>query len=116
MINNKLTKREYNMDTSRLLTAQEYKDIDTLFAYCNYAEIEDMALYPTGSHRALYARLTHLGFTPPPGRGPVYHFADGLLSYNKYAWQKIIIETISEKHDQDSEVLQFAKLFLGITE
>ena len=83
------------MDTSRMITVDEYIKLETLFHECDFVEKDDTELHEVGAHRELFDYLRHdLGFAVEMGRGPAYHFAAELLKETKAYRVKMIIDLL----------------------
>ena len=75
-----LLKRGYKIEP---LNRQDYTELKALFLQAEPADVEDMDLHETGSHRSLYEMLTRkLGLDVEAGRGPVWHRAKRLLNHH----------------------------------
>jgi hypothetical protein len=62
------------------ITPQEYDDLIRLLDGLLEPAGDDMDLYETGGHRALYEYLTRqMGLSVPAGRGPAWHRAQNLV-------------------------------------
>jgi hypothetical protein len=71
------------MDTTKKLLPAERERLKDLLDACDYAHPDDLDFHPAGNHRNLYNFITgSLRMDCPSGRGPVYHFAEGLLKQN----------------------------------
>ncbi len=72
-----LIRRGYQVET---ITPQEYDDLVRLLDGLAEPAGDDMDLYETGGHRALYEYLTRqMGLSVPAGRGPAWHRAQDLV-------------------------------------
>ena len=72
-----LIRRGYQVEP---ITLDEYHRLRTLMNGLEEPEIDDLDLYDSGGHRALYTYLTiGLGLSVEPGRGPVWHRAVALV-------------------------------------
>ena len=62
------------------ITATEYARLISLMAGLEQPDKNDMDLYDTGGHRALYNYLTRqMGLSVEAGRGPVWYRAQALI-------------------------------------
>jgi hypothetical protein len=74
-----LLRRGYKIED---ITEAEYKKLVALMDGIEQPERDDMNLYETGSHRALYEYLVKgLGLVVLPGRGPAWHRAKKLMAH-----------------------------------
>ncbi|MCB0174930.1 MAG: hypothetical protein KDJ97_30755 [Anaerolineae bacterium] len=72
-----LIRRGYKIEA---ITLEEYKQLRRLMAGLEQPDIDDVDLYETGGHHALYDYLTRgMGLTVQPGRGPAWHRAKVLI-------------------------------------
>lgn len=72
-----LIRRGYKIEE---ITSQEYTDLLLLLADTAPADLDDLDLYETGQHRALYNYLTQkMGLSVIAGRGPVWYRANQLV-------------------------------------
>jgi len=73
-----LIRRGYRVET---ITPAEYEHLRQLLAGLEEPALDDMELYDTGGHRALYDYLTRrMGLSVEPGRGPVWRRARDLVA------------------------------------
>ena len=75
-----LLKRGYKIEP---LGRADYATLKELFLKAEPADVQDMDLHETGSHRALFEMLTRkLGLDVEAGRGPVWHRSKRLLNHH----------------------------------
>lgn len=103
------------MDTSRMITVDEYIKLEGLFNECDFAEKDDTELHEAGAHRELFDYLRHdLGFAVEMGRGPAYHFAAELLKETKAYRVKVIMDALASLPlSKNSSMVQWAAWFMG---
>ena len=72
-----LIRRGYNVEA---ITEKEYEQLCRLMRELEEPDPDDLDLYESGGHRALYDYLTKaMGLSVQPGRGPAWHRAKALI-------------------------------------
>lgn len=72
-----LIRRGYKIEA---ITEKEYEQLRHLMNGLEEPSPDDLDLYESGGHRALYDYLTkEMGLSVKPGRGPVWHRAKALI-------------------------------------